>query len=771
MESGEQIMRERFTFEREMEQLALTQSSSPSSVRPSPDAVEADAAEPVFTGPVRRPGALLPDAAALKKAIQWNKKMHPKISGISLAELQVRLEKYIDRSTLDDLVRQANAGASGPPYGSDEATIVTLLADQFQRKTCRRPAVGDTWKQCTMDGTVAEDTLDALGFIYHLGKKTDLNLADQVNTTADKTLKKVKAIDFQGVEPGLTAKTWWTYMVRPPWLGMPIRHGIHLVLLKRLRVAQQFLMSLLAYENLSPAELGKVLGLEEEHKGARPWTATRSMHTFGLGIDIGYTHNPWLSNPERNTKKIAEITLRAAQFIGGKPKNQKGITAKLLHQLAVDNQDTTRIYKILSEWSDWLGSYFALATDQKSIESALPILNAINPDIGFIKPGESLSNAAKRWAGIIKSDFNDFAAAVARGGQDKEAVRNGFMDLPRDLVLALREYACLAWGAVDFGPGESGDVMHFDCRVDGIGRAVRIATGSAAPVEGHRCIPAKERRTAQREFEYEGQQRTPKPSPKELRAKFISCTIPAYKDKNGNCRSTEASIYVPIPLRNRPKIDLLVFFHGDDTCSPAHSFDPDKVIKNFELDKQVDQGRRMVALAVPVLHWIRGTGKNIQGIWSAANLNAFVEEVLGKIGSKSRVRPGLGRLILAGHSHAYDIMTPLASEFDKGVSDTTSGALGKLEQVWALDTTYGLGHAKALNKWADKLATAQFMLVLSKKGFDVKKNDCNFKKGDPPIKYWECAMKGVDQTKIKIIVNEVSEGHCELPRIYIGTFL
>ena len=382
-------------------------------------------------------------------------------------------------------------------YGSDEATIVTLLAEQFQRKTCRKPTVGEIWKLPTMDGTVAEDTLDALGFVYHTGKKTELNLADLVNKTAAETLKKVKETDFQGLEPGLTAATWWNYMVRPPWLGMPIKQGIHLVLLKRLRQAQRFLMGLPAYENLSPAELGKVLGLEEEHKGARPGAATRSMHTFGLAIDISYTHNPWLSNPERNTARIAEITRRASQFIGGKPRSQPGITASWLHQLAVQRQDTAEIYKILSEWSNWLGSYFALATDLKRLESQLPVLNATNPDIGFIRPGESLANAAQRWARDIKTDFDAFATAVARGGE-KEAVRNGFMDLARDLVLALREYACLGWGAVDFGPGESGDIMHFDCRVDGIGRAIRIATGNPAPTAGHRCLPTAARQAAPR---------------------------------------------------------------------------------------------------------------------------------------------------------------------------------------------------------------------------------------------------------------------------------
>ena len=38
--------------------------------------------------------------------------------------------------------------------------------------------------------------------------------------------------------------------------------------------------------------------------------------------------------------------------------------------------------------------------------------------------------------------------------------------------MALRDHACLVWGAVDLGRGSSGDIMHFDCRLDDLGRAV-----------------------------------------------------------------------------------------------------------------------------------------------------------------------------------------------------------------------------------------------------------------------------------------------------------
>jgi hypothetical protein len=46
-------------------------------------------------------------------------------------------------------------------------------------------------------------------------------------------------------------------------------------------------------------------------------------------------------------------------------------------------------------------------------------------------------------------------------------------------MIALRDHGCLAWGAIDFGPSASGDLMHFDCRNTGIGRTLNV--GYAPP--------------------------------------------------------------------------------------------------------------------------------------------------------------------------------------------------------------------------------------------------------------------------------------------------
>lgn len=77
------------------------------------------------------------------------------------------------------------------------------------------------------------------------------------------------------------------------------------------------------------------------------------------------------------------------------------------------------------------------------------------------------------------------------------------------------------------------------------------------------------------------------PPPQPLSLMFRSKVIPTYKDNDRKPLSTDCSVYVPSALRNKKEIDVLVFFHGFDTCIPLHNFNPFKVVKNFRLDAQV----------------------------------------------------------------------------------------------------------------------------------------------------------------------------------------
>jgi len=65
---------------------------------------------------------------------------------------------------------------------------------------------------------------------------------------------------------------------------------------------------------------------------------------------------------------------------------------------------------------------------------------------------------------------------------------NGFLNLHQDLVYALRQVGGLAWGAIDFGPRASGDIMHFDLRTIGVGKMLCEKIGGYVPKAGHPSI-------------------------------------------------------------------------------------------------------------------------------------------------------------------------------------------------------------------------------------------------------------------------------------------
>jgi hypothetical protein len=48
------------------------------------------------------------------------------------------------------------------------------------------------------------------------------------------------------------------------------------------------------------------------------------------------------------------------------------------------------------------------------------------------------------------------------GGSPSRAPEKGYMNIRKEIVMGLTGVG-MRWGATDFGPGASGDIMHFDC--------------------------------------------------------------------------------------------------------------------------------------------------------------------------------------------------------------------------------------------------------------------------------------------------------------------
>jgi hypothetical protein len=262
-----------------------------------------------------------------------------------------------------------------------------------------------------------------------------------------------------------------------------------------LRVAERHLLSLPEYAAMTPVELGAALAIHEEHKGARPTAPSASMHTFGLAVDINYTGNPWIAGQhvdrgpdgpsaagrvtEAANENFTRAANRAALLVSGVRVN---FTSRYLHDLS--RRPTDQAYAELRRRDADLRAYLRLSDDRPALESRLNEQRQAGTP-GVFQPGEGLAEAAVRWAGAVREDLRNLSlrstrAANARGQEVQVSQSNftgrdprkGFLNLPLDLVVALRDVAGLAWAAIDIGPRESGDVMHFDDRRSDSGAAL-----------------------------------------------------------------------------------------------------------------------------------------------------------------------------------------------------------------------------------------------------------------------------------------------------------
>ena len=440
---------------------------------PAVEAFDATVAEPAPAAPAA-PTAPALSATRSAAAQTWNARQHPTASGVTGTEIAGRVLRHVDLAGARALA--TSAGATGGTAPFDAACVEAV--HQFQAAAFA--------ERGQVDGKAGGSTLDTLGLV----RRTGLNPVAQANAAAQRVLNRVDA----RLAPEFTASTWWEGMVNPGWLGQRFSNGIHLVLARKLRQAEGLLRAQPAYAGLTGVALGHALGIGEGHKGARPTASSASMHTFGLAVDIEYRANPWIvgqhidggaASPspaglvtrEANRRMTATIN-RASLLVRGVPVN---VTAAYLSRLGAGDAGTA--WDDLNSLHSAFVAYLAVAGNTAG---ARVLVDARSTVPGVVNPGETPATAAQRWADAAQSDLaalraGPVTARNARGVEVSVAQSNftgrapllGFLSLRRNLVVALRDGAGLAWGAIDFGASESGDVMHFDCRRDGLGAVLR----------------------------------------------------------------------------------------------------------------------------------------------------------------------------------------------------------------------------------------------------------------------------------------------------------
>lgn len=172
------------------------------------------------------------------------------------------------------------------------------------------------------------------------------------------------------------------------------------------------------------------------------------------------------------------------------------------------------------------------------------------------------------------------------------------------------------------------------------------------------------------------------------------------------------AVFCPKAALGRADVDVLVFAHGLLGGCPRPQRVPAGFVTTapFELGRVVDESGRPLVLVVPLLDWVNPCGavvfgarhKDWQPLGKPAALNAVVSEVLAEVGRvQGAAAPALRQFVVAGHSRAYDVLEPLAA--NRTDVAMTQGALARLSEVWAFDTTY----AGDVGAWTDWLRLNQ----------------------------------------------------------------
>jgi murein DD-endopeptidase MepM/ murein hydrolase activator NlpD len=378
-------------------------------------------------------------------AVNWNNLRHSGRSGVTKAEIRNAVNNYVDFSAI---ARAMSSGTTTISSNSDEALVEGI--HQFQKKCYLNAS--------QVDGKAGESTLDSLGLIARTGLRT----VNRANSGRAAFLQR-KSADIRRLSSNeFSHSTWFNFMVNPSFLGYRFTNGVHLHFVRALRVAERYLLSLSAYAGKTPVQIGRALGINEIHKGARPTATSRSMHTLGLATDINYLTCPWIVNPGNasGTRVFIAVMERATKLISGWTGR---VDAAYLHGLGSGGRSTTSVYDELKRRSDDLRQYLGLAGNPTALATALAARRAAGT------PGSYTDAAA--WSQQIAADLRTLTNSGGNFGQRRNP-RLGFLGLHRDLVVALRDAACMTWGAIDFGRRYSGDIMHFDVRRTGLGQAL-----------------------------------------------------------------------------------------------------------------------------------------------------------------------------------------------------------------------------------------------------------------------------------------------------------
>ncbi|HZI48751.1 MAG TPA: hypothetical protein VFD75_13215 [Pyrinomonadaceae bacterium] len=400
-------------------------------------------------------------------AIRWNRDRHPTKSGIDPAHIAIDLARYVDFAAVSAAIQQ-----SGGKYtvGATIDAVFVEAAHQFQAKTY--------FQKDEQSGGVGPSTLDSLGILNH-------KLRPGIGQVYGRdVLKNISKQISPGTNNEFDATNWFNFIVAPSFLGHRINRqsqGIHVLLLRKLREAENYLLSLPAYKGMTPVQLGKALGLDRKdvnYSGGRISSDKQAMHAVGLALDIDVKGNPWVG----------------AGWLSDDPKERAWLVDQIKNN--PDDKLKKKYQKILNARNEryrFLTTLRSAAPASANVPATGTIASFLH-DIAVRYGSDSrathqfLANRNDEFKDYLRTHATELSQWRASATFDNRDPLNGFLNLHTDLVFALRQQALLAWGATDFGPRASGDLMHFDLRTIGVGPVIAGAMGGYVPEAGRHPV-------------------------------------------------------------------------------------------------------------------------------------------------------------------------------------------------------------------------------------------------------------------------------------------
>lgn len=683
------------------------------------------------------------------KAAASNAKLHPARSGVTPDDLRAALGLYVD---LDAVARAVSAAGVPPGRAPFDAVLVEAI-HAFQRKCYLKPGLAD--------GVAGESTLDSLGLIRH-------RLPAAIDPTNDHVVSVVRA-RAQAIEAAtggdFKAARWYADFVNPSFLGHKFKIGVHPMLARQLRLAERHLLSQPRYAGLTPVALGRALGFDEkseEHAGGRQRKAgskvSNSFHPYGLAIDVRHMLNPWIAGnpdaPNGNARFVA-VMERATLLIDG-----RGLRVDPAYLSTWSGKSTREAWTHLGALSDTLRAYLALAHDAAALRRRI---ESGRGTAGVVQPGESVERAVSRWA---QQSADDARVLTRNGNFPYKDARDGFLELPLDLVAALRDHAGLAWGAIDFGARESGDVMHFDLRRTPLGQATHgRSTGSKPKAKSKTKPKAKPMAAPKPQAPAEPVRVSTAASDPPGRTLYAQAAIDDAR------RLASVGIFVPDGFRPRAEIDLVVYLHGllGPCASPGPGIDRywDMAQKTRQhgrgqgpmaLREEVNAARKNVVLVAPSL----GPGSNADVLDARGGFDALVQRVLEALREKGglTVAPTAVRhVVLAGHSKGGSHMRRIVGSGD--------AAARRVRECWGFDCFYSGADPEAWLTWAKQDSTRRFFHYYLEAWFKDKATGAAHKAA--PWRNTETLRKLARNAGLTNVELEVARGknHCEVPLAFL----